>query len=558
MSTFETLTGDNFVFEEAADPRMQDSLSKPFLRKNVAYVVDQQAGNGSYASGETIIDSQAIAASGNFTDWRNAYIVKAGHTKVQLETSENSAAGSGQVSTNSRLLAVLKNNAQIDTLKVEANGKTIITATQGLAHLCNIKMLATTTTDQLKKDTATTGFYPDDIGRCGSVNTSANNANLTTVTGKMVYGANRGLIERQQNWLPITETTFMNATNRMNEGMIINTVAAEPITGSIALVKDTKITMFDCHYLVIVRLRDICDFFDKHPLSRGVSYRFTIRWNQCVSVATFPSSQTPFVAEPSISTTMTSGSACPSMLCAGPASQFSIGTLTTAGIVKLTLTDEIDSDATNRIISGIRLYVPSYELDPSAQEKLVSNPIIRRNFMDFLVQTTQGPVGTEGFFNVQVSTSCTNPRALIVIPRWGQADQGYFSDVSPLSTVPGSTDCLLSLRNIQVKMGSNYVLPDRLFYNYQTFIDHLSGIFALHGGQSAVSSGLISKRMFEVNHRYYAFDLSRYPEAMTNLPQMISVEGTNNCQKPVELLCILLYGREAEWNLAQGSMTITA
>ena len=93
MSTFETKTADNFIFDETADPREQDSLNTPFLRKNIAYVVDQQAGNGTYTSGEVIIDSQAISASGNFTDWRNGYIIVPKQTKVEFSTDATSASG---------------------------------------------------------------------------------------------------------------------------------------------------------------------------------------------------------------------------------------------------------------------------------------------------------------------------------------------------------------------------------------------------------------------------------------------------------------------------------
>lgn len=562
MSTFETKTADNFIYEEALDPRTQDSLSTPFLRRNVAYVVDQQAGNGSYTSGEVIVDSQAIASSGNYIDWRNGYFVVPKQTKVEFATDATSATGNSI--TKRGLIAALKNNAQLDTLKVEANGKTIITATQGLANLINIKLLSTMTKDQLQKDGATIGFYPDDVGQIGTYTTSANNATKLSgfIEGDEPWGVNRGLIERQSNWAPLTETTFMTETQRKQEGMIINkdSVFGADGNSSVNVAAGTYYTLSDYHYLIVIRLRDIADLFDKAPMSRGVAYRFTLRFNQGVSTATFTvGSTTPFTATPTATTAPISGSAMPSMLLAGPKNEpvLTLGTATSTALT-VKLTDQIDTSS-DKIISGVRLYVPSYEMEPSYQEKLLSSsPVIKRNFMDFLVQTTQAAISTDGYFNVQVSTSCTNPRALIVIPRWGQADQGAFSDQSPFSPVPGCTDGLFSLRNLQVKMGSNYVLPDRLFYNFQVFLDHISSIFATNGGQTGQTSGLISKRMFEANHRYYAFDLSRYPDAMTNLPQMISVEGQSNCQKPVELLCLLLYGREAEWNLAQGSLTITA
>jgi len=111
MSTFETKTADNFIFDEVHDPREQESLSTPFLKKNVAYVVDQQAGNGNYNSGEVIIDSQSISSSGNMIDWRNAYLVVPKQSLVEFQTDATSATGNSITKRN--LIAALKNNAQI-------------------------------------------------------------------------------------------------------------------------------------------------------------------------------------------------------------------------------------------------------------------------------------------------------------------------------------------------------------------------------------------------------------------------------------------------------------
>jgi hypothetical protein len=186
--------------------------------------------------------------------------------------------------------------------------------------------------------------------------------------------------------------------------------------------------------------------------------------------------------------------------------------------------------------------------------------------MDFTTATTQTYAAPGAQINVQVSTSATNPRALIIVPSWSASapaadptfGQAYLSERSPLSTVPGSTDGLLSLRDIQIKMGSDYILPDRLNYSWSAFIDHTSSIFALNGNQTAQTSGLITKKMWETNHRYYAFDLSRYPQAMNNLPQMISLECYNNSAVSIELRCYLVYGRSAEFNLANGTLSVTA
>lgn len=566
MSAFETKTSDNFIYEEALDPREHLSESTPFLRKNVAYVVDQQAGNGSYTSGEVIIDSQSIAASGNMIDWRNGYIAVPYFVKWDLTWGAAPTGGAAIANSSlSKFALALKNCSILDSLKVEANGKTIITATQGLANLVNFKLISTMTPSALAKDGAIIGFAPDsqglvsDSGTADSYN-ATNDPNSTAISGDDVLQYNKGLVERQSNFLPSQHSAIMSLANHLEEGTTVDVGAGTINIGT------TSQTPSDIHFIAVIRLRDLHDYFDKHSLSRGVSYRFTLKFNQAVSTVSHVA-LTTWGAEasnlPTISTQQISGSAQPAMFCCSKGSM--LGRLSWANAVAATsvITAQIDTTANTRF-SGVRLYVPSLELEPSHQEKLIgSNPIIKKSFMDFMTQTTQQYAAAGSAINVQVSTSATNPRALIVIPRWsqtatGNGGQGFYSDISPLSTVPGSTDALLSLTNIQVKLGSNYVLPDRMFYSFQQFQDHVSSIFALNGDQSVHTSGLISKKGFEVNQRYYAFDLSRYPEAMNNLPQMVSLECKNNTVVAVELLCVLLYSRDVEFNLASGSMTITA
>lgn len=557
MSIFETKTADNFIFDESIDPRDPLSVSTPFLKKNLIYIPDQQAGNGSYTSGEVIIDSTSAASSGNLNDWRNSYTVV---PMVDTVTCTFATTGTISNAPSARFLIGSKNFADLESVKVEANGKTIITATQGLEDLCTFKALCTSTRDSLNKDGALINFWPDDVGQVGVSATSYNAANSITAVGTTNnVGANRGLIERQQNLLPTAQTSFLSAAAVKTEGGCVDTTPSAVFSQTTS----ATTTMQDLHYVRIIRHKDILDYFDKHCLSRGVGYRFTFRFNQAVTTVTYASSTTPFANLPTtISTSITSGSKQPAMLCVGPGSTVAGLTLGTASVATLVLTHAIDTSANARI-NGCRMYIPSYELEPSHQESLLSQPIISKDFTDFMTQSTQTYAAAGTAINVQVSTSATNPRALIVVPRWSQTStgnggQGFFSDVSPFSTVPGSTDGLLSLTNIQIKMGSDYILPDRLNYSWSMFNDHINSIFALNGAQTAQTSGLISKKMWEANHRYYAFDLSRYPDAMKNLPQMISLECTNNSAVSVELKCILVYGRNAENNLAVGTLTVTA
>jgi hypothetical protein len=571
MSGFETKTADNFIFEEVAEPRPQESRKTPFLRKNVVYVQDQQAGLGAYTSGEVVIDSQSIAASGNAIDWRNAYLTVPYRIKWDVLLS---ATGGAVVAPNpgqaiAKFALAMKNMSLLDSLKVEANGKTVLTATQFLPHLTNFKLLSQLNATSLEKECSTLRYYPDSEGQLGdggadNINTPNDPMAIYFAGGAgtfddIISQYNEGLIKRQDSLLPIMNAALMDSANAKTEGLAWDTgaLAFNPTT-------TTTQTPSDVHFLAILPLKRYADLFDKHPIARGVSYRFTLRFNQCISTLTQTGITSFAASDPTITSTVQSGgSVQPGQLCCGPNTILGRMTWTNSINATHTLTSQLDTSADARI-QGVRLYCPSYELAPEAQQEIVSNPPVKREFMDFLTQVSQGTAAAGTMINVQVSTSCTNPRALIVIPRFsqvatGSGGQGFYSETSPLTGVPGCTDALMSITNMQIKMGSNYILPDRLYYTHQTFLENIETLFANDGNQTDTErQGLITKSMFECNHRYYAFDLSRYPDAMTNLPQMISFEAVNNTQKTMELLCILVYGRTAEWNFAQGSMTITA
>jgi hypothetical protein len=300
-----------------------------------------------------------------------------------------------------------------------------------------------------------------------------------------------------------------------------------------------------------------------------VSYRFTLRFNQAISTWT-QATATTLLPATTVATTMTTGSVQPAVAVIGLNTQCGI-TITNTGTTAHRLTHKIDTDADNdstkgqrAIFSGVRIYVESFEPSPEALEEILGKEPVERWFNDYLYNTTPTAVSANGNFNLQVSTSCTNPRAVILIPRIAAGtavtttETGIVSAQNPFCMAPGSTDAFMSLINVQVKLGSNYILPDRIYYTYQAFLDNTRSVFSVDGGDSHMLTGVISKKLFETNMRFYVFDLSRFPESMIDLPQMVAVEGKNNTKKQIELEVITIYGRRAEWNNAQGSMTITA
>lgn len=564
MSTFETKQLDNFVFDELIDPREQTSVKTPFLRKNIVYQVDSQAGNGNYTSPDVIIDTQSIASSGNVLNWRDAYIAVPLETYASIQLSTSGVSGGPTLAEWKKVLA-LKNMSFLHSIKVEANGKVIVSANEGLEELVNLKALSTWNSEMLRKNGSTVFFSPDSTGTLGYSDDAlnyniGNNTLYATTNSDCITKVNTGLIDRQNNLIPKTTLKVQSATNTKEEGL-----AYDSATTAFDATSTSEQVMADIHYIGIIRLRDICDLFDKHVMARGVSYRFTLRFNQATTTLTSASNTSCTFAENAVETTCTTGSVQPAVACIGANTLFGVGTvLNTAAVKKVKIVHKIDTSVNARF-NGVRIYVESFEPSPESLEEMLAQEPVERWFNDYLYTTTPTKVSAGVQSNIQLSTSCTNPRAVILIPRVATGTTQYTTtyanipnNQNPFCMSPGCTDAFLSLTNVQIKVGSTYVLPDRVYYTYQAFLDNTRSVFSVDGGDSYLSTGLIDKKMFETNHRYYVFDVSRYPESMTDLPQMISAEFKNNTQQDIELLAIVVYGRRAEWNLAQGSMTITA
>jgi hypothetical protein len=556
MSTFETKQLDNFVFDELIDPREQASAKTPFLRKNIVYQVDSQNGAGAYTSPDVIIDTQAIASSGNLLNWRDAYIAVPLETKYAVTLAGSGGAiTAGSVGLVKKALGV-KNMSFLHSLKVEANGKVIITANEGLEELVNIKALCTWNTEMVRKNGSTVFFAPDSQGTLGFTSNNFNIANdvkySTTNIAGAISAVNEGLIKRQNDFLPQVDTsTFMSSANIKEEGL-----AYDSATTAFDQTVTTAQTISDIHYVGIIRLRDISDIFDKHVLSRGVSYRLTLRFNQCVSTW---SNTGLLLGTGVVSGVPTTGAVQPAVCAVGAGTIAGGLNWSNSVAVSHTLTHKIDT-STDARFNGVRIYVESFEPAPEALEEILSKEPVERWFNDYLYTATPTSVGAGLMATIQLTTSCTNPRAVVLIPRVASTATGISNPnyVSPFCMSPGSTDSFLSLTNMQVKVGSTYVLPDRVYYTYQAFLDNIRSVFSVDGGNSTLQTGLIGKKDFETNHRFYVFDVSRFPESMTDLPQMISIEAKNNTQVAIEMDALVIYGRRAEWNNAQGSMTITA
>ena len=584
----ETKIADNYIFESVLDKSVSDSDKTPFVRKNLNYIVDQQAGNSNYTSGQVIIDASSLASSGTtFQDWSNAYVVLPYNVKVEA-TMTGTASGLANAEV-LNYLSSLKNNALIDSITVEQAGRKIIDQTNNLSQLVNFKMHSTTSQDVLNKMAGSLMYYPDGVGAYEygpgiGVQNFANDP--TQEVWNYPESHNSGALARQQKLFPYT-SSLTTKTKQMNEGSAIQTITngtsgSSPLTSLSAT--PTNVVLSDIHLLATIRLKDLCDYFDKHPkLTRGIGYKIYLRINQGITTFTHTASlsnNNPFVSgnndgklviSAQVFTPIGSSLTQPAMIHVGPGTIISNPTDTTNPTNKastptwgtacqiaansLKLTSQVDVGA-NALMNGIRLYVPSYEASPKAHEELIRQPPLSRPFFDVYHSVISSQQAGSSI-NTQIASGIASPKAIIVVPQIAQTVNNFNSQGSALNPSPGCTDPQLSLTNIQIKLGSQYILPDRVNYDFVQFLENNSQLFGLNGNQTqSLSSGLIDYQKFLHNYRYYAYDLSRYLDSADSIPQMITFESFNNSNVAVDLYVYVLYERSAEFSLEKGAVQV--
>lgn len=459
----------------------------------------------------------------------------------------------------------------IDSITVEQGGKTIINQTANLSQLVNFKMHSMTSQDNLNKMSGSLMYYPDSVGAytytASSVGVQNNINNPNSISFDCPEAFNSGVLTRQQKLFPYT-TGLTTQLKQINEADVVQTVSASTLNA--LTTTPTTTTISDLHFLATIRLKDLCDYFDKHPkLTRGIGYKIYLRVNQGTTTFTHTAptaATTPFTTGFSITaqvfTPMGSCLCQPAMIHVGSNSIVAGSTTPTwptnnvsIGANSLALTSQIDVGA-NALINGVRLYVPSYECSPKAHDELIRQPPLARPFFDIYSNIVQNQ-GAGSYINTQIASGISSPKALIVVPQIAQSVNSFNSQGSALNPVPGCTDPQLSLTSTQIKVGSQYILPDRVNYDFIQFLENNVQLFGLNGNQTnSLSSGVIDFTKFRHNFRYYAFDLSRYLDSADNIPQMITFESFNNSNVAVDLYVYVLWERNAEFSLEKGAVQV--
>lgn len=566
----DTLVAENFVYENTINRGGNDADTYLVKGKNFTQYIDQQRGVGDYLSSKVIIDAQT-GNSTDVNDWYDAYVTLPYQYKL---TCTASTATTSLIGYDPNYLLTPKNCSLIESMRVEQGGRVIIQDTANLSHLVSFIKHQTTSATSLNTQSGDI-YYPDSefseslntgIAGVRNVSNSPTTVNATASSIGVNTICNTGALMRQRELIGNNRiTTYVTAAAGSQEQAPLQAAAVKtviPVSGT----TDNTATFSDVHYLAIIYLRDLSDYFAKHPLSKG-GYKFTFTVNQATTILTTAATAgttgiAPFSLPLTLSQTSLVGSSTvqPCMANIGGSNCVnSLATNTQANptTYTFTLTSKIDTDSTNARQSGVLLWVPSLTLSDKDEAKLLSQPVISRNpfMINSSVYTNNG---RNAPINLQLFSAISNPRALVIIPQYAQNAQSQPSQCSPFNPCPGVPDPL-SLTKIQIRVNSKPILPAPINYGWNAFIQNTAQLFTVNGGVSsngAVSTGMINLSKWMNLYRYYAFDLSLMPADQRDIPQLITFEAFNNSDVAIDLYVYVLYEEDATFNLASATVQV--
>ncbi|ETO99787.1 hypothetical protein F441_22790 [Phytophthora nicotianae CJ01A1] len=193
-------------------------------------------------------------------------------------------------------------------------------------------------------------------------------------------------------------------------------------------------------------------------------------------------------------------------------------------------------DSTYFPFTTTRLYVPFVDLEnPQA---LISKPNKTVRYMDYYAQWFYQRAGTgvsttqlNTAFDLQLSASLKNAKVVALLP-FAETSSGNFNTAtiqqfqSCFDSAPWTVQPSSSIRNFNVRIGSQQVFDISYDYDFMDFCNEFSKLASINGDQTKeLSNGLIDYQTWQQTNRVLVADVSRLTEK--DVPQSIQVMGTN-------------------------------
>jgi hypothetical protein len=623
-------SADHVQLEKSLSDEMGGA--SPFTDKQYLYVNDQN--NGNY-SGTITIDSTTLSNSGSYIGWSESYLL----IPLVLQLYSDNANVSATSNVDFAMAMKCGFWQILHSMSVDFNNGSVVQQTPFLNVFSSFKNLTSWSDADIKCWGKITGFAPDthdswvfnnltaadnnglqgsgvgfcnnrlvktipptglltDVAFATAATIQVINTEVTLLSDSSLSCANTGLLQRMK-WLNFDLTQespgFAAGSTSSQKALLLANSTSSSLEGlfkpfvrtadAVAAGRNRGII-----FPAIVRMKDVCDFFDKMPLMKGATFRLQINTNQCLcqfkmtnggitaadgTIVGFPSLQ--LTAPP---TMLGGGGTCPFMVSSNDFGQGlnplaptaatvganAVSLFVSCSIVRSQFTSSTMTQSFTAPINSVRLYAPAYTMSPQAEAAYLSQQPTKKIVYEDIFQYQFNTIGTSTW-NYLVTNGLPNLRSLLVIPFLPAASNGVVTAgagkyqggvltstlLSPFAS-SGATPDPIALTNFQVQISGKNLFNDVKQYDYQEFVEQLVSSNQLNGSlTTGLASGLIGMDEYDTLYRYYYADAARCLPSEAGVPRSIQISGQNLSGREVNLMVFASFERTITVDLRSGA-----
>jgi len=282
------------------------------------------------------------------------------------------------------------------------------------------------------------------------------------------------------------------------------------------------------------------DFFDKLPISRGISVRLNLYLNTGITISegvnnaqhvsiknyTMPRQTCPFMVSPIANDPLVGSGFRITGNCTEVQYNLKIG---------------------NTSQPNCRFYASLYTFNPQTEALYISSP--ERNILyNDIVQYVIPNVGYNQSVNNLITSGISRLRGLLLVPILSGTSNhcgGLDAKQSPFSSCPATCFPYTKITNFQIQISGRPVFNTPLSHTFMFYNTGVKPELSINGGSMrslGMSSGCISKSDFESSYGFYYVDLTNIEsEAEDNASKSVQVLFQNNVSNNTIFLDYYIY-----------------
>ena len=493
-------TQDNVSYDKSME--LDGSIAdKPYLQKEMVYVIDNNSSTN-YSRNQVEFETISLSNNGKWCDYRNGYI------SIPVVTVLTSTEIFASADKENGILFKSDYCNIIDSVTIDYGNNNKIQQNANISPYLVFKKHTTFSENDVIVNGPTLGYRKDGY--------------------KWDYEDGTGIMNCEEEHNP----QFSQCTKHDAQQVKVMGATTAKLSGDNVFEKiDTKTHVFyhDC----VIRLKDLM-FFDQLPMVRGANVKITLRLNQGIVAGTRTADDTTeYVSQ-------LTGSVFP--------------------VMRRVLREAVDTISVKVVENGpymhqkgqCRLYVPTYTMSPSFEDKYLAVGQKKVTYEDVFVTHLRGLTAN---FQAVLTNSLSRMQRLIIVPFLSASDNGSLKiapQESPYSSEP-STCSPHYIRDFNVQLSGSNIYKQNVNYKYEQFLNELCGTFGTNANQvTGLTSSLISQKDYNENYGYIVVDLSRRYSYDNETPMSVQINGIIASPKALDFICYISYLKDTTIDLMTG------